>query len=121
MTMIVSNSQPIELEFEQVQQPPTQAQLDLAQTNHSPELNRLLVAAVVNRRFCRLLLVNPTAALAVGYRGQPFKLTAAEQRQVLAICATSLVDFARQLRMAAPLESVSLRLRQWSSVHESPR
>ncbi len=121
MTMIVSNSQATELELEQFQQSTTQARLELAQTSHSPELNRLLVAAVVNRRFCRLLLANPIAALAAGYRGQPFKLTAAEHGHVLAIRATSLVDFAHQLCMAVPLEPAPLRLRQRSSVRETPR
>lgn len=42
------------------------------------EINRLLTAAVVNRRFCRLLLTNPLAALAQGYRGEAFRLNPEE-------------------------------------------
>jgi hypothetical protein len=63
----------------------------------NPEINRLLTAAVVNRRFCRLLLTNPLAALALGYRGESFHLNPAEVHHVSTIRATSLRDFAFQL------------------------
>lgn len=63
----------------------------------SPEINRLLTAAVVNRRFCRLLLTNPLAALTGGYRGEAFRLNPLEVKRISAIRATSLRDFARQL------------------------
>lgn len=63
----------------------------------SPELNRLLTAAVVNRRFCRLLLTNPLRALTLGYRGEAFQLNPTEMQRVSAIRATSLRDFALQL------------------------
>lgn len=63
----------------------------------SSELNRLLTAAVVNRRFCRLLLTNPLGALTHGYRGESFRLNPIEIRRVSAIRATSLRDFALQL------------------------
>ena len=63
----------------------------------SPELNRLLTAAVVNRRFCRLLLTNPLRALTLGYRGEAFQLNPTELQRVSAIRATSLRDFALQL------------------------
>lgn len=63
----------------------------------SPEINRLLTAAVVNRRFCRLLLTNPVGALTLGYRGEAFRLNPTEVRRISAIRATSLRDFALQL------------------------
>lgn len=61
------------------------------------ELSRLLTAAVVNRRFCHLLLTNPETALASGYNGEAFRLGSDEQKLVLSIQAHSLADFARQL------------------------
>lgn len=94
--MSISNIQPLELESEQLNRLLPQAN-NLDTTPHSVELNRLLVAAVVSRRFCQLLLSSPLIALTAGYRGQPFKLTPAERNHVLAIHAASLQDFACQL------------------------
>lgn len=71
----------------------------------SPELNRLLTAAVVNRRFCRLLLTNPLRALALGYRGEAFQLNPTEMQRVSAIRATSLRDFALQLLVNEEIET----------------
>ena len=73
----------------------------------SAEINRLLTAAVVSRRFCQLLLANPVAALTAGYRGEAFRLSADEMRQVTAIRASSLQDFAQQLYKSAEMDSVS--------------
>jgi hypothetical protein len=73
-----------------------------AQTN--AEISRLLTAAVVNRRFCRLLLHNPLAALAGGYRGEAFHLDAVELKRISAIRATSLRDFALQLVVTREVE-----------------
>jgi hypothetical protein len=61
------------------------------------ELSRLLTAAVVNRRFCQLLLSNPETALASGYHGEAFRLGSEEKKRILSIQAQSLADFARQL------------------------
>ncbi|MCE7988476.1 MAG: hypothetical protein DYG89_45540 [Caldilinea sp. CFX5] len=66
-------------------------------TRNNVEINRLLTAAVVNRRFCRLLLSNPLAALTGGYRGEAFNLNPGEVKRISAIRATSLRDFALQL------------------------
>lgn len=74
-------------------------------------LSRLIAAAVVNQKFCSLLLHNPAAALAHGYGGEPFGLAPEEQSLVLSIRATSLADFAMQVassrnattRPAAPI------------------
>lgn len=61
------------------------------------ELSRLLTAAVVNQRFCRLLLSNPERAVNGGYHGEPFRLAREERDRILSIRAKSLADFARQL------------------------
>jgi hypothetical protein len=61
------------------------------------ELSRLISAAVVNQRFCNLLLADPALALATGYSGETFRLPIEEQELILSIRATSLVDFAAQL------------------------
>jgi len=70
----------------------------------TPEINRLLTAAVVNRRFCHLLLTNPLAALAHGYRGEAFRLNAEEVQRLSTIRATSLRDFALQLLVYVEIE-----------------
>ncbi len=61
------------------------------------ELSRLISAAVVNQRFCSLLLADPALALATGYGGEAFRLASEEQELILSIRATSLADFALQL------------------------
>lgn len=78
----------------------------------SPEIDRLLTAAVVNRRFCRLLLSNPVAALTLGYRGEAFRLNPEEVSRVSAIRATSLRDFAVQLLMNGATNAAA------ESIHE---
>jgi hypothetical protein len=64
---------------------------------NSKEINRLLTAAVVSRRFRQLLLADPLAALHSGYNGENFRLTLDEINLVQSIHATSLPDFAAQL------------------------
>jgi hypothetical protein len=61
------------------------------------ELSRLVTAAVVNQKFCNLLLASPTAALSAGYNGESFNLTLEERELVVSIRASSLTDFATQL------------------------
>ncbi len=61
------------------------------------ELSRLISAAVVNQKFCSLLLADPALALATGYGGEAFRLATEEQELILSIRATSLADFALQL------------------------
>jgi hypothetical protein len=61
------------------------------------ELSRLLTAAVVNKRFCKLLLTNPASALASGYNGESFRLDRDDKDLVLSIRAKSLAEFARQI------------------------
>ena len=71
----------------------------------SKEINRLLTAAVASRDFCRRLLSNPAAAIAQGFNGESFKLSAEELHQLCTIRAVSLRDFARQLLAYDPSDS----------------
>jgi hypothetical protein len=61
------------------------------------ELSRLLTAAVVNKKFQKLLLTDPAIALASGFNGERFRLGSEEKDRVLSIHAQSLEDFASQL------------------------
>jgi len=65
--------------------------------SHTPELCRLLAAAVVSPEFRRLLLTDAAQALESGYNGTTFGLSAGEQALILSIHANSLADFAAQL------------------------
>jgi hypothetical protein len=68
-----------------------------ASTPGGRELSRLLTAAVINQRFCHLLLTYPDKALAIGFNGESFRLARDERERVLAIRAKNITDFARQL------------------------
>ena len=72
----------------------------VSSTQSSSALNRLLVAAVINQKFCHMLLTNPRAALAIGYRGETFALSSEERALVLQIRVTTLQEFAQQLTAA---------------------
>lgn len=61
------------------------------------EISRLLTAAVINHRFCQMLLANPANALAHGYNGEAFLLESEVRDRVLSIRAQNLADFAAQL------------------------
>ncbi len=71
-------------------------------SKNGKELSRLLSAAVVNQRFCKLLLTNPASALAAGYNGESFRLGKEERDLILSIEAKSLAEFARQLTGGRP-------------------
>lgn len=64
---------------------------------HSKDMNRLLTAAVVSHKFCNLLLNDPLEAVAKGYNGETFELTAEEVQLLHTIKASSLRDFVKQL------------------------
>lgn len=76
---------------------PLRPEFDDTRGTYSKELNRMLTAAVVNRRFRNLLLTDPQAALHAGYRDESFHLSESEQAALLAIHSTDLRDFAAQL------------------------
>jgi hypothetical protein len=61
------------------------------------EYSRIMTAAVVNERFRKLLLSNPSLALKSGYGGEAFNLESEESERISAIKATSLAEFARQM------------------------
>ncbi|MFB0545407.1 MAG: hypothetical protein ACETWB_00715 [Anaerolineae bacterium] len=60
-------------------------------------MNRLVCAAVVSSRFRQTLLENPAQAIAVGYHGYTFQLTAEEIEVVSNIQARDFSEFAEQL------------------------
>lgn len=60
-------------------------------------VNRLLCAAVVDRKFRDLLLANPKNALRAGYKGERFDLDEAEMTLVGEIRAENLSEFAAQV------------------------
>lgn len=77
-----------------------QSKLSPSSPSSSPngELSRLIAAAVVDRKFCKLLLENPAVALEANYGSESFHLTPQEKALVLSVqCPTSLADFAEQL------------------------
>ncbi|MEN6436684.1 MAG: hypothetical protein ABFD14_07710 [Anaerolineaceae bacterium] len=61
------------------------------------EYSRIISAAVVNQKFCKMLLSNPAQALSSGYGGESFHLKAEERERLSAIHASTLSDFAAQL------------------------
>jgi hypothetical protein len=63
----------------------------------SNELSRILAAAVVNKRFCSMLLANPAQALTRGYGGESFNLKTEERERLSSIHASSLSEFAAEL------------------------
>jgi hypothetical protein len=58
------------------------------------EMSRLLSAALVDRRFCDLLLARPDLALADGYNGESFHLSFKARQFILTTKSNSLVDLA---------------------------
>lgn len=70
------------------------------------KLNRLIAAAVVNRRFCQLLLTNPAKALH-GYGSERFDFTLSERELILSIHATTLEEFADQAYQLVRSESAT--------------
>jgi hypothetical protein len=66
------------------------------------EINRLLAAAVVSRKFCALLLSDPAQAIAQGFSGERFNLSVEEYNLVLSVRGSSLQEFSRQLCESMP-------------------
>ena len=64
------------------------------------EYSRILTAAVINLQFRQLLLSNPAKAIDAGYCGESFQLAREEKKRLASIRATTLADFATQLRQA---------------------
>ena len=70
------------------------------------EINRLLMAAIINQRFRKLLLTNPKSALEEGFQGEVFRLNPDERERLFSIRADSLSDLATQLGSNLPGESI---------------
>jgi hypothetical protein len=92
MLFVTANPQPVPASH-----PSTHQEHCASGMVHSRDLNRLLSAAVVSPRFCRLLLTDPATALEKGFNGEGFALNQDERRRVLNIRASSLQSFASQL------------------------
>ncbi len=73
----------------------TRGQLD--NSPHNDELNRLLCAAVVSKKFRNVLLTNPDIALASGYQGESFNISEADRSWLFSIKPASLVDLAADM------------------------
>ncbi len=71
------------------------AQLDYSARND--ELNRLLSAAVVSKKFRNVLLTSPDVALASGYQGEKFNLSDADRSWLISVKPASLVDLAANM------------------------
>ncbi len=57
----------------------------------------LLTAAIIDNRFCNLLLSDPKAAIKRGYNGEPFTFSAEEEALICSIHANTLSEFASQV------------------------
>ena len=84
------------------------------------EVSRLLTAAVVNKRFCKLLLSNPASALASGYNGESFSIEREEKDFIVSIQAKTLAEFARQLHDEQEGEEPG-RIRDGANQSRKPR
>jgi hypothetical protein len=71
--------------------------LPVKQSPKTPEINRLLTAAVINRQFRIMLLCDPASAAETGYEGESFRLDHKDKEKISAIHASSLREFAAQL------------------------
>lgn len=77
-------------------------------TSKEREYSRIMTAAVINERFRKLLLSNPSLALKNGYGGEAFNLESEESERISAIKATSLAEFARQMNGCPPRSNMGL-------------
>jgi hypothetical protein len=76
--------------------------------NNEREYSRIMTAAVVNERFRKLLLSNPSLAIKTGYGGEAFNLESEESERISAIKATSLAEFASQMNGCLPQSKMGL-------------
>jgi hypothetical protein len=62
--------------------------------------SRIISAAVINERFCNLLLNDPEKAITNGYSGETFEMNSEDKMLLSSIRANNLSDFALQLVQA---------------------
>ena len=77
------------------------------------EMNRLLCAAVVSKKFRNTLINNPEAAVTSGYQGESFNLNDEERSWLYSIRPANLVDLAANMvahqqesKLSMPVEPV---------------
>ena len=70
-----------------------------ADVGFKQELSRMISAAVINQRFCQLLLNDPLAAIGNGYNGERFTLADDQRKRLNKVRASSLKEFAAQIAM----------------------
>jgi hypothetical protein len=63
----------------------------------TPEVSKILAAAVISAQFRQMLLANPEKAISAGFGGEMFNLPREEKKRLASIRATSLADFASQV------------------------
>ena len=73
------------------------------------EINRLLAAAVVSRKFSALLLSDPAQAIAQGFSGERFNLSAEDYNFVLSVRGSTLQEFSKQLCEHMPRRPVTIQ------------
>ncbi len=79
------------------------------------EINRVLAAAVVSRKFCALLLSDPAKAIAQGFAGEKFHLSPDEYNLILSAQRSSLAELAMQLSELANGQPVAPQRVQFHS------
>ena len=62
--------------------------------------SRIISAAVINERFCNLLLNDPEKAISSGYSGETFDMNLEDKQFLSSIRANNLSDFALKLTQA---------------------
>lgn len=74
----------------------------LDETRDRSSINRLLVAAAINQRFCAKLLTDPQIAIRSGFGGEQFLFSSTTQEALSTIKASTLSDFVSQLEERLP-------------------
>lgn len=69
----------------------------IPEPNGQGEVSRLLSAALVDERFCQLLLTNPNEAITEGYNGQQFHFSEAQRVRMSSLRANSLSAWTKLL------------------------
>ena len=77
-------------------QQPTLSLMLPEQPDDRAELSRLMAAAVINPKFCDLLLTDPDMAIRNGFQGEEFNFSDGERDLILSIRSNSLTDLANQ-------------------------
>lgn len=77
----------------------TQAQIDADMSS----IRRMLAGAVINTEFCTLLLNQPLEAVAAGFGGEIFPLSAYGMEAIRGIQADSLSEFIHLLNEKIPI------------------